>query len=148
MLFGKKTAPQFDDSRIRWKTLDGIDHLAYHIYRVDQEREIVDAIFKFDASKKIFLHKHHAEYVTLVMDGELRIYKPNGELKEVRPTGSYVLTQPGADAHTEGGGDMDTIVFFSIRGTKGAFYDILDEALAPIETVGFEDFKALYQAQH
>ncbi|MEL7049603.1 MAG: regulator, partial [Pseudomonadota bacterium] len=89
MLFGKKAATQFNDSQITWKTLDGIEHLAYHIYRVDEEREIVDAVFKFDATKKIFLHKHHAEYATLVMDGELRIYHPNGELKEVRATGSY-----------------------------------------------------------
>ncbi|MEO1324476.1 MAG: regulator, partial [Pseudomonadota bacterium] len=72
----------------------------------------------------------------------------DGELKEVRRTGSYVLTQPGGAPHTEGGGDVDVIVLFSLRGTTGPLYDVLDATtLAPLETVSFADFKALFEAQ-
>ncbi len=149
MQYRHQSTSRFDDRNIPWKRLDGIEHLAYHIFCVDEEKAIVDAAFKFAANKKIFLHKHYAEYATLVMQGELRIYSPDGQVKEVRHTGSYVLTEPGAAiTHREGGGDIDAIVFFSVRGTHGAFYDILDDSLRPIERVGFEDFKALFAAQH
>ena len=39
----------------------------------------------------------------------------NGEVKEIRPVGSYVFTAAGGEPHTEGGGDQDVIVFFSNR---------------------------------
>lgn len=138
---------KFNDAHIPWKQY-GIDDILYHIYRVDEEREIVDGIFKFPAKRKIFLHRHLAEYATLVMHGELRLYHPDGTLKEIRPTGSYVLTKPGAPPHTEGGGDVDAIVVFSFRGTKGGLFDVLDETTGEaVQTVSFDDAKALFAAQ-
>lgn len=139
--------PKFDESNITWNTLEGIEHLKYHIFAVDEERKIVDLIFKFDANSKILLHRHHADYITLVVQGELRIYRANGELKEVRPVGSYVATKVGGEPHTEGGGDEDVIVFFSNRGQDGVIYEILDEDMNPIATFAMQDFKALMEAQ-
>ncbi len=138
---------KFDESNISWHTLEGIDNLHYHICAVDEERKIVDILFKFAANKKVVLHRHHADYVTVVLQGELRIYRPNGELKEVRPVGSYVATRGGGEPHTEGGGDVDMIAFFSNRGQDGTIYEILDEQMNTLATLGLQDFKALLAAQ-
>ncbi len=138
---------KFDESNITWHTIEGIENLQYHIYAVDEEMKIVDLVFKFAANKKIALHRHHADYVTVVLQGELRIYRPNGEVKEVRPVGSYVATRGGGEPHTEGGGDEDVIVFFSNRGQDGVIYEILDEQMNTLGTFGVQEFKALLAAQ-
>ncbi len=141
------TKQKFDDSNIAWHRLEGIEHLQYHVYDVDEQRKIVDIIFKFDANSKVVLHRHHADYVTVVIQGELRIYRASGELKEVRPVGSYVATAAGGEPHTEGGGSEDAIVYFSNRGQDGVIYEILDENLNTLATLGLQDFKGLLQAQ-
>ena len=138
---------KFDDSNISWHTLEGIENLHYHIYAVDEERKIVDVMFKFAANKKVVLHRHHADYITLVIQGELRLFRANGELKEVRKVGSYVATSVGGEPHTECGGDEDAIVFFSNRGQDGTIYEILDEQMNTLANLGLQDFKALLQAQ-
>src|SRR5271154_1260890 len=42
----------------------------------------------FDANAKMVLHRHKAP-TSLVFQGELCLYRPNGDLKEIRPVGSY-----------------------------------------------------------
>jgi len=138
---------KFDDRNITWHTLEGFEHIQYHIFAVDEVNKIVDVMFKFAANKRIVLHRHHADYVTLVVQGELRIYRANGEVKEVRPVGSYVATKVGGEPHTEGGGDEDAIVFFSNRGQDGVIYEILDDQMNTLATLGMQDFKGLLQAQ-
>lgn len=138
---------QFDESNITWHRLDGIDHVQYHVYAVDVDRQIVDVLLKFDANEKVVLHRHHADYCTVVLQGELRLYRPNGELKEVRPVGSYVTGKAGGEPHTEGGGDIDAIVFFSNRGTDGVIYQILDDDMNEVGTLGLHDFKGMMEAQ-
>jgi 2,4'-dihydroxyacetophenone dioxygenase len=138
---------QFDDRNIRWYTLEGFDNLAYHICEVDERLRTVDILFKFAANKKIALHRHKAPYRTLVLQGELRIYRANGELKEVRPIGSYVSAASDGEPHTEGGGDIDVIAFFSNRGVDGPVYEILDDGLNVVATLGIAEFKGLLDAQ-
>lgn len=137
----------FDTQNIRWYTLDGFPHIAYHICAVDEEKRIVDILFKFDAQAKIVLHRHKADYITLVLQGELRIYRPNGELKEIRRVGSYVAGKADGEPHTEGGGDQDVIAFFSNRNVGDLVYEVLDENLATIGTLGMAEFRALFEAQ-
>ena len=137
----------FDTRNIRWYTLENIPHLAYHIYAVDEEKRIVDILFRFDAHAKIVLHRHKADYITVVLQGELRLYRPNGELKEIRPVGSYVEGKANGEPHTEGGGDQDVIAFFSNRNVDSTVYEILDENLSTIATLGMAEFKALMDAQ-
>lgn len=137
----------FDIRNIRWSTLDDLPHVAYHVCAVDEEKRIVDILFKFDANAKIVLHRHKADYITLVLQGELRLYRPNGELKEIRPIGSYVAGKANGEPHTEGGGDQDVIAFFSNRNVDDVIYEILDESLATVATFGMAEFKALMEAQ-
>lgn len=137
----------FDTRNIRWNTLEGFPHLAYHICAVDTDKRIVDILFKFDAHSKIAMHRHRCDYVTLVLQGELRIYRANGELKEVRAVGSYVATPGDGEPHTEGGGDQDVIAFFSNRNVGETVYEILDADMNTIATLGMVEFKALLDAQ-
>jgi hypothetical protein len=70
-------------------------------------------------NEKIALHRHKADDSTLVVQGELRIYRPNGELKEVRPVGSYVTRKLNGEPHSGGGGDCDVNALFSNRNVDG-----------------------------
>jgi quercetin dioxygenase-like cupin family protein len=137
----------YDTRNIRWNTIEGFDHVAYHVCAVDETKRIVDILFKFDAHSKIALHRHKADYITLVLQGELRIYRANGELKEIRLVGSYVAGKADGEPHTEGGGDQDVIAFFSNRNVDSLVYEILDEDLNVVATFGVAEFKALLDAQ-
>ena len=74
-----------------------------------------------------------------VIQGEHRLYEADGKLKEIRVVGSYASSLPSDDPHREGGGDVDVIVYFSIRGNDGVLYEILDDDLKIIATLGFQD---------
>ncbi len=138
---------EFDDSNIKWNTLEGFEHAAYYVYDIDEKNNIVDVVFKFAANRQVMLHRHKTPYRTLVLQGELRIYRADGELKEVRPVGSYIATEANGEPHREGGGDQEAIVFFSNRNVEGAIYEFLDDAQNPIVTLGLADFKGLFEAQ-
>jgi len=137
----------FDDANINWQTLEGFEHLHYSILDIDERNKIVDVLFKFAAHRQIVLHRHKALNKTFVIQGEHRLYEADGSLKEIRAVGSYTSSQPKEEPHREGGGDVDVIVFFSIRGGEGAFYEILDDDLNVIVTLGMQDFIGLYKAQ-
>jgi quercetin dioxygenase-like cupin family protein len=138
---------EFDDRNIAWRKVDWLDHVEFYVYKADEENRIVDVLFKFAANSKAMLHRHKTPYVTFVVQGELRFYRPNGELKEIRPVGSYVSGAANGEPHLEGGGDEDAIVFFSNRNVENAMYEFLDANLQPTVTLGFEDFKAQLEAQ-
>ena len=137
----------FDDRNITWRTIEGLDHIAYHVLNVDAHARIVDVLFKFAANEAIALHRHGADYCTLVLDGELRLYRPNGELKEIREVGSYVCSRAGGEPHTEGGGDRDAIVYFTNRNVVGPIYEILGENNEIVATFGIPEFQALLEGQ-
>ena len=137
----------FYDGKLPWYTLDGFDNISYHVLEVNERLRSVDLLFKFAADKKIGLHRHMAPYRTLVLQGELRIYRPNGELKDVRPTGSYVAGEANGEPHTEGGGDIDAIVYFTNREVGDVIYENMDEKFNITSTFGPKDFKSLLLAQ-
>ncbi|MCK9636566.1 MAG: regulator [Methylobacter tundripaludum] len=137
----------FDDSHIQWQSLAGFDHLHYSILDIDEHNKIIDALFKFAAGQQIVLHRHKALNNLFVIQGEHRIYKADGELKEIRAVGSYTVSLPSDEPHREGGGDIDVIVFFSIRGSDGVLYEILDDELNVIATLGMQDFIGLHKNQ-
>ena len=137
----------FDERDIQWNAIEGFEHILYQVCNVDEKNKIVDVLFKFAANRQIVLHRHKAAYITLVLQGELRIYTPDGEIKEIRPAGSYVSKPPSDEPHREGGGDQDVIVFFSNRGVEGTVYEILDDALNPIATFGMQEFKDFLETQ-
>jgi hypothetical protein len=138
---------QFDDHNIRWNKLGDFKYLLYSILDIDENNKIIDVLFKFSANQQIVLHRHKAHNNTFVMQGEHRLYQPDGKLKEVRPVGSYTRSSASDDSHREGGGDQDVVVFFSIRGSDGVLYEVLDDNQNQVATLSFQDFVGLFQAQ-
>jgi quercetin dioxygenase-like cupin family protein len=137
----------FDDTNIKWQTLGEFEHLLYSILDIDEQNQIIDMLFKFAAHQQIVLHRHKALNKTFVIQGEHRLYEADGKLKEVRAVGSYTSSLPSDEPHREGGGDVDVIVFFSIRGNDGVLYEILDDDLNIIATLSMQDFVNLYKEQ-
>jgi len=138
----------FDDTHIRWQTLEGFDHLSYFILNIDEANHIIDVLFKFSAQQQIILHRHKVLNHTFVIQGEHRLYKTDGTLKESRAVGSYTCSPASDEPHREGGGDIDVIVFFSIRSQAGVLYEILDDDLNTVAALSTEDFANLYQLQN
>ena len=137
-----------DDSNIRWNTLDGFEHLEYSILDIDEQNKIADVLFKFAANQQIVLHRHKVRNNMFVVQGEHRLYEPDGKLKEIRPVGRYTASPASDEPHREGGGDgQDVIVFFSIRGSDGVLYEILDDDMNPIGTLSMQDLIDLYKMQ-
>lgn len=142
-----KAVPTFDQSNINWNMFDGVEHMWYHILNVDRTRKVVDVLFKFGANQRVFLHRHQADYSTFIIQGELRIYNAEGDLTEIRPTASFVQKSAGGPSHTEGGGDIDCIAWFSNFGTEGVIYEILSPEGETVGTFGFSEFEAAWKAQ-
>ena len=139
-----KTTPYaFDDRNIQWRELAGFEHFVIAMLDVDAPRKALDFIIKFPPNQQIFLHRHLVLTNTLVVQGEHRLYEPDGALKEVRPVGSYTSSPPGAP-HREGGGDEGCVVFYSTRGKDGDLFEILDDALKVIGMLGTQDFIGLF----
>lgn len=134
---------RFDDAHIHWRRLDGIDHLAFSILDIDAENRVAQILFKFDAGQQIILHRHRSLNKTFVIQGEHRLYHPDGSLKDARPTGRYTVSPPSDDPHREGGGDQDVIVLFTIYGDSDPAYELLDDAQNIVGVLRFEDLAAL-----
>jgi quercetin dioxygenase-like cupin family protein len=110
------TSYVFDDRHIRWYELGDFKHFVFAMLDVDVSQKIVDFVLKFPPTQKIFLHRHLALTNTLVVQGEHRLYEPNGQLKEIRLVGSYTSSPPG-DPHQEGAGEEGGVVFYSGQRT-------------------------------
>ena len=132
---------KFDDRNITWRTFDFLGS-AYFVYAVDEQSGTVDVLIKFPPNRQGELHQHLMAYSTFVLQGELRFHRPNGELKEIRPAGSYVLSVANSEPHTEGAGEEEAIVLFSIRGGTGDMFAIFDKQTDEVRKLGFADFKA------
>jgi hypothetical protein len=138
----------FDDRNIRWYELGEFEHFVFAMLDVDVPRKIIDFILKFPPNQQIFLHRHLALTNTLVVQGEHRLYEPNGALREVRSVGSYTSTPPG-EPHREGAGDEGGVVFYSVRGKDGVLFEVLDDDLNVVGTLGMDDFVgALREQKH
>ena len=138
----------FDDRNIRWYELGEFEHFVFAMFDVDVQHKIVDFILKFPPNQQIFLHRHLALTNTLVVQGEHRLYEPNGALREVRSVGSYTSTPPG-EPHREGAGDEGGVVFYSVRWKDGVLFEVLDDDLKIVGTLGMDDFVgALREQKH
>lgn len=138
---------QFDDRNITWYPLGDFEHLALSLLDLDVEGQVVDFVVKFDANQRIFLHRHLAHTNTFVVQGEHRLYEPNGQLKEVRPTGTFTSSPPGAP-HYEGAGAETCVVLYNIRGAvDGQMFEIMDDDRNVVAMLGMEDLKAAWAVQ-
>jgi len=128
----------FDDRHIRWYKMGDFEHLEIAMLDVDVSQNIVDFLIKFESNQQIFLHRHTALTNTLVVQGEHRLYEPNGALKEVRRVGTYTSSPPG-EPHSESGGVEGGIVLYRIRG-EDTLFEVLDDTLNIVGTLSTQDF--------
>lgn len=137
---------QFDDRNIQWRELPGFKHMRVSIFFVDEARNRVDLLIKFDPNEKVLLHRHLADTNTFVIEGDHVIYEPDGRVRESRPVGRYTFGT-GRDAHDEGGGPNGCILYYSVRGESDALFDMLDANLNVVATLHTADFKAVLDSQ-
>ena len=144
----------FNESNVSWEPLPGpdglpADHIEMSILNIADQANIVDVLFKFEARAKIVMHRHTSVFNTFVVKGEHHIYTPEGELTEVRPAGTYRCGQPSEEPHTEGGGNEDVVILFSLRpyDAEQPIYEILDEHQDVVATMNFNALKELYEAK-
>ena len=132
---------QFDDRDITWR---GFDFLGtqYYVQAVDAAMGIADVLIKFQPNTPGKLHQHLMDYSTFVLQGELRFWRPDGSLKEVRSTGSHVHGAAYGEPHTEGAGDQVAIVLYSIRGGTGDMFAVFEPGSDEVHKLGFADFQA------
>jgi hypothetical protein len=129
----------FDDRNIRWRKLGDLEHFVFYVFHVDPTGGIVDFIAKFEPNQRIILHRHLALTNTFVVQGEHRLYEPDGKLKEVRPVGSYTSSPPG-EPHTEGAGDQECILLYSVRGRNDVLFELLNDNRNVVGTLSTRDF--------
>lgn len=143
----------FDDRNIKWNTLTlppvgELKHLLFTILNVDREDYIVHVLFKFAANEKIILHRHMIHNNTFVLQGEHRLYEPDGTLQGGAFDWHIQIHSAPGDIHREGGGpDQDVVVFFDMRGNNGVFYQILDDDWNVVATLGYAEFLGAYRGQ-
>jgi 2,4'-dihydroxyacetophenone dioxygenase len=133
---------RFDDRNLRWLKLGDFEHFVLAIYDVDPKRKVIDFILKFVPNERIFLHRHLALTNTLVIQGEHRVYEPDGRLKEIRKVGSYTSSTPG-EPHREGGGADGAVVFYSVRAEGDELFDVLDDSGKLTGKLTMQDFTDL-----
>ena len=121
--------------------------MQFFILSIDQTNNIIDVLFKLAARQQIVLHRHKALNHLFVVQGEHRLYHPDGSLKETRAAGSYTISPASDEPHSEGGGDTDAIILFSIRASDGVLYEILDADMQILSTLSLQDFIQLHQGQ-
>ena len=131
----------FDDRNVTWQTVEAIG-AQIHVLAIDDARAIVDVLIRFHPNTPGRLHRHLCEFSTFVLQGELQFWRPDGSLKEIRPTGSYVQGVANGEPHSEGAGDQMAIVLFSFRGADGDMILYLDTITDVAFHLGYPDFKA------
>ena len=105
----------YDFSKIAFQPFPGVAGLKAFIFDVDEERQILDAVFQFPANENVALHRHVSQTNMLILDGELIIFNEDGSQREARKAGQYFVGSRD-DVHLEGGGPNGAIVFYSVRG--------------------------------
>lgn len=131
---------RFDTSDVEWKEFipGSVD---FRILDVNVAERTVDLLAKFAPGKQCFYHRHVAQTISLVLEGELHIIEKTatGDILKVKPAGTF---SSGAvdEIHIEGGGPEGVIVYFSMRGSSDRIYDVLNEDLALVQAITIQDF--------
>jgi hypothetical protein len=142
-------APSFNlyDHEINWQPFAGIENLELTLCDLDEERQVVDLLVRFAPNKTVTMHNHLAQTNMFIVQGELRMYEPDGSVREVRPAGRYYRGRRD-DAHSEGGGPEGAVVFYSVRGHGATeMLEIMDDDQNVVATLGIADLRAAWAAQ-
>lgn len=136
-----------DLSNIQFYPFPGVDGLEVYIFDFDEERQIIDAVFRFPVNEKVAPHRHVSQTNMLILGGELIIYEDDGSVRDRRKSGQYFTGIKG-DVHLEGGGPQGAVVLYSVRG-HGApeVIELLDGEQNIMGALTFDDVAGLLAAQ-
>tara|TARA_Y100001934_G_C11677779_1_gene461912 strand:- start:7 stop:471 length:465 start_codon:yes stop_codon:yes gene_type:complete len=145
-----RPAYRFDDRDVHWLPFRGFDGLDYHLLTVDEARGQVDMLMRFAPNQNCVAHRHAGPTKTLVLEGEHRVYAPDGEgglTCSVRKAGTFSANE-GDETHYEGGGDEGAIILLMMTAAEGTIYDILEEVEGEItRKITLADFQRGYAKQ-
>jgi len=134
---------QFDDRNIQWRPFPGFEGLYYWVLDVDDDRQLVDMLMRFEPHAKCVPHCHVGPTRTLVIEGEHQIFAPDSRtevLEHARPAGSFARNN-GDETHIEGGGPDGTVLLLSMTAKDGVVYKIFNADLTLDRTITLADFK-------
>ncbi len=135
------------DHEISWQPFAGIENLELTLCDIDEERKVIDLVVRFAPDQTVTMHNHLAQTNMFIIQGELRMYEPDGSVREVRPAGRYYRGTTN-DAHSEGGGPEGAVVFYSMRADEEYnVLDILDDDAKVVATLNMDDVRAAWEAQ-
>lgn len=135
------------DHEITWLPFAGIENLELTLCDLDEERHVVDLLVRFAPNKTVTMHNHLAQTNMFIIQGELRMYEPDGSIRESRPAGNYYRGTTG-DAHSEGGGPEGAVVFYSMRCDNDPnVLEVMDDAQNVQATLTMDDVRAAWAAQ-
>lgn len=131
---------RFDTSDVEWKNFV-TEGVYFKVLNVNVAARTVDLLAKFEPGKQCLYHRHVAQTISLVLEGELHIVEKTaeGDILKVKPAGTF---SSGAvdEIHIEGGGPEGVIVYFSMRGSSERIYDLLNEDLTLMQSITVHDF--------
>ena len=135
------------DHEVDWQPFAGIENLELTLCDIDEDRQVVDLIVRFAPNKIISMHNHLAQTNMFIIQGELRMYEPDGSVREVRSAGRYYRGRRD-DVHSEGGGPEGAVVFYSVRG-HGAeeVFEVMDDEQNVVSTVSMNDVREVWKEQ-
>lgn len=142
--------PSFNlyDHAITWLPFAGIENLELTLCDIDEERRVVDLLVRFAPNKTVTMHNHLAQTNMFIVQGELRMYEPDGSIREVRAAGHYFRGRTN-DAHSEGGGPAGAVVLYSMRCDDAYnVLEVMDEQQRVLATLNMDDIRAAWAAQH
>lgn len=135
------------DHAISWLPFAGIENLELTLCDIDEERHVVDLLVRFAPNKTVTMHNHLAQTNMFIVQGELRIYEPDGSIRERRTAGRYFRGRTG-DAHSEGGGPEGAVVLYSMRcDSLTNVLEIMDDQQQVLATLTMNDVRAAWVAQ-
>lgn len=135
------------DHEIHWQPFAGIENLELTLCDIDEERKVIDLVVRFAPDQTVTMHNHLAQTNMFIIQGELRMYEPDGSVREVRPAGRYYRGRTN-DAHSEGGGPEGAVVFYSMRADAAdEVLEILADDQSVVATLTMDDVRAAWAAQ-
>ena len=143
----KKVPFSLYDHEISWQPFAGIENLELTLCDIDEDRKVVDLLVRFAPDQIVTLHNHLAQTNMFIIQGELRMYEPDGSVREVRPAGRYYRGRTD-DAHSEGGGPDGAVVFYSMRADdKDDILQVLADDQSVVATLTMSDVHDAWAAQ-
>lgn len=135
------------DHEIQWQPFEGIENLELTLCDVDEDRRVVDLLVRFAPNQTVTMHNHLAQTNMFIIQGELRMYEPDGSIREARPAGRYYRGKTN-DAHSEGGGPDGAVVLYSMRADdRDEVLQILDDDQQVVATITMGDVRDTWAAQ-